>query len=100
METVLDRIRHAPLRPIAAEAVARGDTVRLLEGSQGDVRVETIVLMPSLRAAQAAGTVVLWGTWSGERLLTDTGGHLLDVDGTCFCRDCETAGGYCVDDDE
>jgi hypothetical protein len=40
------------------------------------------------------------GLWSGDRLLTDAGGHALDADGSCFCRDCEMAGGHCVDDDE
>jgi hypothetical protein len=100
METNLPDIRHAPLRALAAEAIARGESVELLVGAQGDTRIETIVLRPSLRAAQTAGYAVTRGSWSGERLLTEAGGHTMDVDGTCFCRDCETAGGFCVDDDE
>lgn len=93
-------IRHAPLLAIAAEAAARGEAVALVVGAQGSTRIETVVLTPSLRAAQTAGTAVTWGSWSGDRLLADVGGHVLDADGTCFCRDCEMAGGFCVDDDE
>ena len=94
----LGRIRHAGLRALAAEAVARGEAVRLVAGG-GAERVETVVMGGS-RAAQSAGDGVAWGTWSGSRLQTDRGLHLLDADGCCFCRDCETAEGLTGDDDE
>jgi hypothetical protein len=100
MPSVLDDICHAPLKEIAEEAISRGEAVRLMVGAQGATRIETIVLAPSGRAAQTAGTVVFRGSWSGERLVTDASAHMLDVDGACFCRDCEMAGGHCVDDDE
>jgi hypothetical protein len=94
-------IRHEALRTAAAEALARGDDLRLVTGPEHDgVRVETLVFPASRRAAQCSGTFVVWGAWSGGRVLTDRGGHMLGPDGACFCRDCETAGGYCVDDDE
>jgi hypothetical protein len=57
------------------------------------------VLGPS-RAAQSAGEDVVWGSWSGSRLRTDRGLHLLDADGCCFCRECEIAEGLAGDDDE
>jgi hypothetical protein len=95
----LRRIRHAPLRAEAREALARGERVTLLAAGAGEGRVETLVL-GARRAAQCAGTTVVRGEWTGERLLTDDGGHALGADGACFCRDCETAGGFCVDDDE
>jgi hypothetical protein len=63
-------------------------------------RVETLVFSPSGRGAQSSGTFVHWGSWSGDRLATDRGGHLLGADSVCFCRSCEMAGGHCVDDDE
>jgi hypothetical protein len=97
----LGRIRHERLRTAAAEALARGEDVRLIAGTgDGGGRVETLVFTSSRRAAQSSGSVVFWGEWTGERLVTDRGGHRLAADGTCFCRDCETAGGYTLDDDE
>jgi hypothetical protein len=95
-------IRHVALRAAAAEALGRGEDVRLIAGPDREgERVETIVFPASRRAAQSAGTLgIVWGEWSGARLLTDHGGHMLGPDGTCFCRDCEMAGGYCIDDDE
>jgi hypothetical protein len=95
----LRRIRHAPLRAEAQAALARGERVRLLATEAGEERVETL-LLGSRRAAQCSGTSVVRGEWTGERLLTDDGGHALGADGACFCRDCEMAGGFCVDDDE
>jgi hypothetical protein len=98
--TTLDRIGHAVLRAEAAAALGRGELATLLRGrGEGGVGIETLVLS-SGRAAQSAGEHVHRGTWSGGRLHTDAGCHALDPDGACFCRDCETAGGYCVDDDE
>lgn len=96
----LERVRHAALRAEAAAALARGERVTLFTGTQGTEQVETVVLEPSGRAAQSAGETVLRGEWRGGRLVADEGGHLLDPDGFCFCRSCEAAGGYCVDDDE
>jgi len=96
----LDRIRHAPLRTEAEAALRRGEGVTLLSGGADlAAPVETVVLS-SGRAAQTAGAHVSRGLWSGGRLHTDAGIHALDLDGACFCRDCETAGGHCVDDDE
>jgi hypothetical protein len=96
----LDRITHAVLRAEAAAALGRGESVALRTGrGDGGAVVETLVLSTG-RAAQTAGGHVHRGTWSGGRLHTDAGCHALDPDGACFCRDCETAGGYCVDDDE
>ena len=86
----LREIRNERLRAEAAAALA----------AQGETRVETIVFGATDRAAQAAGESVLRGEWKEGRLVTDEGGHLLDPDGLCFCRSCEMAGGYCVDDDE
>jgi hypothetical protein len=95
----LDRIRHAPLRVEAETALARGEVVMLLTGGAADAAVETLVTS-SGRCAQSAGGHVSRGVWSGGRLHTDAGIHALDPDGACFCRDCEMAGGHCVDDDE
>jgi hypothetical protein len=95
----LDRIRHPPLRAEAEAALGRGEAVRLLSGGADGAIVETLVASTG-RAAQSSGRHVSRGVWSGDRLLTDAGGHALDADGGCFCRDCETAGGHCVDDDE
>ncbi len=96
----LELVQHEPLRAEAAAALGRGESVRLLTGRTGEGgRVETLLFVPSGGAAQSTGSWVHRGAWNGERLLTDRG-HLLDVDGDCFCRDCETAGGYTLDDDE
>jgi hypothetical protein len=96
----LDRIRHALLRVEAEAALRRGEGVTLLSGgADPGAPVETVVLS-SGRAAQTAGAHVSRGLWSGGRLHTDAGIHALDPDGACFCRDCEMAGGHCVDDDE
>lgn len=95
----LERIRHPALRAEAAAALGRGEAVRLVVGGQGGDRVESVVLGGG-RAAQSAGGHVSRGVWTGAGLATDAGGHLLDGDGACFCRDCEAASGYCVDDDE
>ncbi len=96
----LGRIRHAVLRPEAEAAIARGERVTLLSGgADPDAPVETL-LLPGGRAVQSAGGHVSRGTWTGGRLHTDAGIHALDADGLCFCRDCEAAGGFCVDDDE
>ncbi len=94
----LARIRHPALRALAAEALARGEAVRLVTGG-GPESVETVVTAGS-RAAQSAGEAVVLGTWSGSRLQTDRGLHLLDADGFCFCRECETAEGIAGEDDE
>jgi hypothetical protein len=94
----LRRIRHAALRALAGEALARGEPVRLVTG-RGEAPVETVVLGGG-RAAQSAGDGVVPGSWSGSRLQTDRGLHLLDADGCCFCRECETAEGITGDDDE
>lgn len=93
-------VRHAGLRAEAARALERGEPARLVVGAQGTARVETVVLGAAARAAQSAGESVVRGEWKGGRLVADEGGHLLDADGFCFCRSCEAAGGYCVDDDE
>jgi hypothetical protein len=95
----LGRVRHAALRADAEAALARGEPVRLVEGGAGGARVETVVVGGG-RAGQSAGAHVTRGVWTGARLAADAGGHLLDADGVCFCRDCEAAQGYCVDDDE
>lgn len=92
-------MHHPVLRAEAEAALARGEAVRLVEGGSGGARVETVILAGG-RAGQSSGEHVLRGTWTGARLATDQGGHLLDADGGCFCRDCEAAQGYCVDDDE
>jgi hypothetical protein len=85
-------IRHDALRSAAADALARGEDVRLVAGPEHDgERVETVHFPASRRGAQSSGTAVVWGEWTGERLLTDRGGHMLGPDGACFCRDCETA---------
>lgn len=94
------QIAHPALRAEAAAALARGERVRLVVGAQGAARVETVVVGASARAAQSAGESVVRGEWKEGRLVADDGGHLLDADGFCFCRSCEMAGGYCVDDDE
>ncbi len=96
----LDAVRHSALRAEAESALARQEPVRLLVGTSADgARVETIVTGSS-RAAQSTGGHVIRGVWTSGRLATDAGDHLLDADGACFCRDCEAAGGNCVDDDE
>ncbi len=95
----LEAVRHPGLRAEAAAALERGERVRLVVGAQGETRVETLVAADG-RAAQSAGETVVRGEWKGERLVADAGGHLLDADGFCFCRSCEEAAGYCVDDDE
>jgi hypothetical protein len=96
----LDRITHAALRAEAEAALGRGEAAALVAGrAEGGARVETLVLSTG-RAAQTAGGWIHRGTWSGGRLHTDAGCHALDPDGACFCRDCEMAGGHCVDDDE
>jgi len=93
-------VQFEPLRAEGSAALTRGETVTLRTGSgEGGSRVETLVFAPSGKAAQSLGTYVHRGDWNGDRLLTDKG-HLLDADGACFCRDCETAGGYTLDDDE
>ncbi len=94
----LVRIRHPALRALAAEALARGERVGLVTG-RGPDPVETVVT-GGARAAQSAGEGVVEGTWSGSRLQTDRGLHLLDADGFCFCRECETAEGIAGEDDE
>jgi hypothetical protein len=94
----LPRIRHPALRALAADALARGEPVRLVTGA-GPEPVETVVASAS-RAAQSAGDGIVSGTWSGSHLRTDRGLHLLDADGYCFCRECETAEGHTGDDDE
>jgi hypothetical protein len=96
----LDRILHAPLRAEAEAALTRGEGVTLLRGgADPGAPVETLVLTTG-RAAQTGGAHVTRGLWSGGRLHTDAGIHALDQDGVCFCRDCEMAGGHCLDDDE
>jgi hypothetical protein len=96
----LQVVQLEPLRSEAAAAFARGETVLLKTGTSEDGgRVETLVFAPSWKGAQSAGTFVHRGDWSGEQLVTDRG-HLLDLDGNCFCRDCEAAKGYTLDDDE
>lgn len=94
----LARIRHPALRALAAEALARGEGATLVVG-RGEDPVETVVV-GGARAAQSAGEGVVHGSWSGSRLRTDRGLHLLDADGCCFCRECETAAGLGGDDDE
>ncbi len=87
------------LRGEARAALERGEPVRLLTGtSAGGGRVETLLFAKG-DGAQSTGYFVHRGSWSGARLLT-TRGHLLDPDGDCFCRDCEAAKGYTLDDDE
>lgn len=96
----LDLVVHPVLRAEAEVALAQGEAVRLVEGVSPDgSRVETVVIGLA-RAAQSAGGYVIRGAWGSGRLATDAGDHLLDADGVCFCRDCEAAGGNCVDDDE
>lgn len=96
----LERVQVAPLRYEAAAALGRLETVQLFAGtSEEGARVETLVFSPSGSGVQSSGEYVHRGEWNGSQLLTARG-HLLDVDGLCFCRDCETAGGYTVDDDE
>jgi hypothetical protein len=93
-------VQLEPLRAEAEAALGRGERVQLLTGrSEEGGPVETLVLAPSGAALQSSGTYVHRGEWSGGRVVTDKG-HLLDVDGSCFCRDCEAAGGYTLDDDE
>jgi hypothetical protein len=96
----LSVVSFEPLHPEATAAFAAGDRVQLLVGRGEDgALVETLVFEPSGRAVQSQGGFVHRGEWNGTRILTDRG-HTLDLDGLCFCRDCETAGGYTVDDDE
>lgn len=88
-----------PLKAEATAAFERGETVELFAGlSEEGAPVETLVFS-SGDAVQSSGAYVHRGTWSGARLVTDKG-HLLDPDGNCFCRDCEAAKGYTLDDDE
>lgn len=88
-----------PLKAEATAAFARGETVELFAGlSEEGGPVETLVFS-SGKAVQSSGAFVHRGTWSGSRVVTDKG-HLLDPDGNCFCRDCEAAKGYTLDDDE
>lgn len=95
----LERIQSPPLRAEASAALARGEAVELLVGVQEEgARVETVLFAPSGRGAQSTGTWVFSGLWSGERLLT-LNGHALDRDGSCFCRACEAANGYSLDED-
>jgi len=96
----LSLVQFEPLRTEAVAALSRGETVELRTGTgEEGGRVETLVFAPSGKAVQSLGVYVHRGDWNGERLLTDKA-HLLDPDGCCFCRDCETAGGYTLDDDE
>jgi hypothetical protein len=96
----LERVQVAPLRYEAAAALGRLETVQLYAGSSEEgARVETLVFSPSGKGVQSSGEFVHRGDWNGARLVTDKG-HLLDADGSCFCRDCEAAGGYTIDDDE
>lgn len=96
----LEQVRVAPLRFEAAAALGRLETVQLFAGSSEEgARVETLVFSPSGSGVQSSGEYVHRGEWNGSQLVTARG-HLLDVDGLCFCRECETAGGYTVDDDE
>lgn len=95
----LDRIRFEPLRALAADALAQGEQVVLLVGSQEEgARVETILFARSGRAAQSTGSWVFSGLWNGGQVLT-LNGHALDADGACFCRACETAIGHGRDED-
>jgi hypothetical protein len=96
----LEVVKLEPLRAEASAAFARGETVLLKTGTgEEGIRVETLLFAPSGKGAQSSGVFVHRGDWSGERLVTDKG-HLLDLDGNCFCRDCEAAKGYTLDDDE
>lgn len=96
----LDLVVHPVLRAEAEAALAHGEAVLLIEGVSPDgSRVETVVTGLA-RATQSAGGHMIRGAWSSGRLATDAGDHLLDADGVCFCRDCEAAGGNCIDDDE
>jgi sugar (pentulose or hexulose) kinase len=93
-------VQIEPLRAEAAEALGRGEKVQVVVGmGDGGDRVETLVFTASGKGSQSSGIYVHRGDWTGGRLVTEKG-HLLDADGSCFCRDCETAGGYTVDDDE
>lgn len=93
-------VQLEPLRAEASAALARGESVELRVGvAEEGERVETLLFAPSGKAVQSSGTYVHRGDWSGVRLVTDKG-HLLDPDGACFCRDCEAARGYTLDDDE
>jgi hypothetical protein len=99
-EATLAIVQIEPLRAEAAAALGRGEKVQVVVGKgDGGDRVETLIFAPSGKASQSSGSYVHRGDWSGSRLVTEKG-HLLDADGSCFCRDCETAGGYTVDDDE
>jgi hypothetical protein len=99
-EATLAVVQLESLRAEASAALGRGEKVQVVVGKgDGGERVETHVFAPSGRASQSSGSHVHRGDWSGGRLVMEKG-HLLDADGSCFCRDCETAGGYTVDDDE
>jgi hypothetical protein len=90
----LDQIRSEPLRAEASAALARGEAVGLLVGTQDEgARVETLLFAPSGRAAQSTGTWIFSGLWNGAQVLTQQG-HALDRDGSCFCRACDAANGY------
>lgn len=96
----LDRVQFEPLREEAAAALQRRETVRLVAGrTEEGARVETLLFDPSGKGAQSTGSWVHRGAWNGAQLLTDRG-HLLDAGANCFCRDCEAAKGYTLDDDE
>jgi hypothetical protein len=93
-------IQFEPLRAEAAEALAGGESVSLLVGTQDEgARVETILLSPSGRAAQSTGSWVFSGLWNGAQLLTQNG-HALDHDGSCFCRACDAANGHEFKDED
>jgi len=90
----LELVQFEPLRAEAREALARGEAVALLVGTQEEgARVETLLFSPSGRGAQSTGSWVYEGLWNGARLLT-LKGHALDPDGSCFCRMCEAANGH------
>jgi hypothetical protein len=96
----LDQVRHEPLRALAAEALGRGEEVRLLLGAlQDGSRVETLLFPEGGRAAQSTGSWVFSGLWSGSHVLT-LSGHSLDHDGYCFCRACDLANGYEQQDED
>jgi hypothetical protein len=96
----LSLLQAEPLRAEATSALRAGEQAALVVGRTEDgLRVETLVFAPSGKGLQSTGSYVHRGDWNGARLLTDRG-HLLDADANCFCRDCEAAKGYTLDDDE
>jgi hypothetical protein len=93
-------VAFEPLRALAAEELAKGETVALLVGSsEVGARVETLLFASSGRGAQSTGSWVQRGLWNGDRLLT-TSGHSLDRDAWCFCRACEAANAVELPDEE